>query len=77
MEGIHAVGGVVIVLLVLLALLIYVLWILMPFAVFGTKDLLRELIKEQKRTNEILVAEARRVRARDGYKPDDHMSATR
>lgn len=77
MEGIHAVGGIVIVLLALLALLIYVLWILMPFAVFGTKDLLRELIREQKKTNEILVAEARRVRARDGYTPDDDMSATR
>ncbi|MDP3835043.1 MAG: hypothetical protein Q8Q82_13860 [Hydrogenophaga sp.] len=64
-------------LLGLLVLLIAILWILMPFAIFGTKDLLRELLREQKKTNEILIAEAKRVRARDGYKPDDDLSATR
>ncbi len=77
MEGMQAAGGVVVLLLGLLVLLIAVLWILMPFAIFGTKDLLRELIREQKKTNEILIAESRRVRARDGYKPDDDLSATR
>lgn len=71
MEAMGAIGGVVMLLLGLLVLLIAILWILMPFAIFGTKDLLRELIREQKRTNEILIAEARRVRARDGYKPDN------
>lgn len=77
MEGMQAVGGVVMLLLGLLVLLIAILWILMPFAIFGTKDLLRELLREQKKTNEILIAEAKRVRARDGYKPDDDLSATR
>lgn len=77
MEGMQAVGGVVMLLLGLLVLLIAILWILMPFAIFGTKDLLRELIREQRKTNEILIAEAKRVRARDGYKPDDDLSATR
>jgi heme exporter protein D len=77
MEAMGAIGGVVMLLLGLLVLLIAILWILMPFAIFGTKDLLRELIREQKRTNEILIAEARRVRARDGYKPDDDLMATR
>lgn len=71
MEAMGAVGGVVMLLLGLLVLLIAILWILMPFAIFGTKDLLRELIREQKKTNEILIAEAKRVRERDGYKPAD------
>ena len=44
----------------------------------GERDAhLRELIREQKKTNEILIAEARRVRLRDGYKPDDDLSASR
>jgi hypothetical protein len=38
----------------LLALLLLVLWIVLPFAVFGAKPLLRELLREQKRTNELL-----------------------
>jgi uncharacterized protein YoxC len=43
------------VILVYIALLIIgVLWILLPFAVFGTKDLIREQLAEQKRTNELL-----------------------
>jgi hypothetical protein len=72
-----AVGGVVMLLLGLLVVLIAILWILMPFAIFGTKDLLRELIREQKRTNEILIAEAKRVRAKDDCRPDDDLRATR
>lgn len=77
MEAMGAVGGVVMLLLGLLVLLIAVLWILMPFAIFGTKDLLRELIREQKKTNEILIAEAKRVRTRDGHQPGDDMTASR
>lgn len=38
----------------LVALIIGVLWIFLPFAVFGTKDLIREQLAEQKRTNELL-----------------------
>ncbi|MBS0452596.1 MAG: hypothetical protein JSS14_14935 [Proteobacteria bacterium] len=49
-------------LIVLFAAVLYILWILMPFAVFGTKDLLRQLIREQKRTNELLQAQASRAR---------------
>jgi len=30
------------------------LWIFVPFAIFGIKGLLREILAEQKRTNEIL-----------------------
>jgi hypothetical protein len=76
--GMESLGAGMIIVISLLCLLIAILWILMPFAVFGTKDLLRELIREQKKTNEILVAEARRVRAMDGYKADDDdLRATR
>lgn len=45
----------------LLLLFIAILWILLPFAVFGVKDLARDLIREQKnlaelqrKTNELL-----------------------
>lgn len=77
MDGMGAIGGVFILALGLLVIVIAVLWILMPFAIFGTKDLLRELIREQRKTNEILIAEAKRVRARDGYRPEDDMTASR
>lgn len=35
-------------------LVLVVVWIVLPFAVFGLKPLLRELIREQRRTNELL-----------------------
>ncbi len=44
------IGLIIVLFLVVLA----ILWILLPFAVFGTKDLLEELIKETKKTNELL-----------------------
>ena len=44
-------GLVVIVFLFILA----VLWFLLPFAIFGTKDKLTELIAESKKTNELLI----------------------
>jgi hypothetical protein len=31
-----------------------VCWIILPFAIIGTKPLLRQLIAEQKRTNDLL-----------------------
>jgi len=31
-----------------------ILWFLLPFAIFGTKDLLKQLIKETKETNQLL-----------------------
>lgn len=36
------------------ALILTVLWILVPFAVFGIKPLLRQLLAEQRRTNDLL-----------------------
>jgi len=47
----------------LLVLVIAVLWIALPFAIFGTKDLLRQLIAEQKKTNVLLQAQADRAKA--------------
>lgn len=37
-------------------LILAILWILVPFAVFGVKPLLRDLIAEQRRTYEMLAA---------------------
>ncbi|WP_282257492.1 hypothetical protein [Stenotrophomonas sp. PS02301] len=34
--------------------LLGLLWIFVPFAIFGIKGLLRQLVAEQRRTNEIL-----------------------
>lgn len=35
-------------------LVLAVCWIVLPFAIIGTKPLLRELLAEQKRTNQLL-----------------------
>jgi hypothetical protein len=50
----HQVGGTIYLVLFLVALAIAVLWILLPFAVFGMKALLRQAIAEQRRSNELL-----------------------
>jgi hypothetical protein len=39
---------------VILALVVIACWIALPFAIIGTKQLLRQLIVETKRTNELL-----------------------
>ncbi len=41
-------------LLTLFALGISLIWILVPFAIFAVRNLLRELLAEQRRTNELL-----------------------
>lgn len=41
-------GGVVV------GLVLIVVWIILPFAIIGTKPILREILAEQKRTNELL-----------------------
>lgn len=40
--------------LFVLVLVLVVCWIVLPFAIIGTKPLLRELLAEQKRTNSLL-----------------------
>lgn len=42
----------------LFALLLAILWILVPFAIFGIKPLLKQLIVEQQRTQKLLEAAA-------------------
>lgn len=44
----------VISLLLLFGIVLLVMWIILPFAIIGTKLLLRQLIEEQRRTNELL-----------------------
>lgn len=52
-------GGMYVVFVVFLVVL-GILWIVMPFAIFGTKGILRSILEEQKRTNRLLerIAEA-------------------
>ena len=45
------------VILSLFFLFLAILWVLVPFAIFGAKPLLRELIKQQKETNAMLKAQ--------------------
>lgn len=47
-------------LLWLFGLVLIAVWIILPFAILGTKPLLRELIQEQRRTNELLKRAAQR-----------------
>lgn len=54
------VGSWVTVLAFLAALVLLVVWIVLPFAVMGTKDLLRDLLREAKRTNQLLEAAQQR-----------------
>jgi hypothetical protein len=42
--------------IVLFLLVLAILWFLLPFAIFGTKDKLSELIAESKQTNDLLIA---------------------
>lgn len=51
MSGVDTgIGLVVVIFLVVLALL----WFFLPFAIFGTKDLIEQQIKETKETNKLL-----------------------
>jgi len=40
--------------LAFLLLILLIAWILLPFAMFGLKPLVRELIDEQRKTNQML-----------------------
>ena len=42
------------VVLALLGLMVAVLWVLLPFAVFGIKPLMQQVLREQRRTNDLL-----------------------
>ena len=48
--------GVVGLALWIFAIVLAVCWIIFPFALIGTKPLLRQLLREQQKTNELLQA---------------------
>lgn len=48
MTGIEAMGGGVFIAIMVFLALLAILWFLLPFAVFGTKPLLQEILKTQK-----------------------------
>lgn len=52
MEAIGSLGA----LWILFLLVLGILWFLLPFAIFGTKDRLRDLIEENRRSNQELAA---------------------
>ena len=54
----------------LFLLVLAVLWICVPFAVFGIKPLLRDLIAEQRKTQELLSAIGRQIRDGDARAPE-------
>ncbi|MBI5047625.1 MAG: hypothetical protein HZB54_01555 [Deltaproteobacteria bacterium] len=39
---------------IVLVFVLLAIWIALPFSIFGIKDLIREAIEEQKKTNELL-----------------------
>lgn len=53
------IGATMFLLLGILGVVLAVVWIILPFAILGTKPLLRELVIAQHRTNELLEQAAR------------------
>ena len=53
------VGPVLATIVIVFAILLAIAWVVLPFAVIGTKRLLRELIAETRRTNALLESAAR------------------
>lgn len=62
MENFGAVYGVFVFAAVIFGIVLLICWIVLPFALIGTKPLLRQLLSEQRKTNELL--EIRRGTAR-------------
>lgn len=60
--SVEALSGLMLI-LVGLGVIVGILWVLLPFAVFGMKPLLREVLQQQRRTNDFLArAETARER---------------
>lgn len=51
----HMFGGVIGLLVLVFLFVLAVLWFVLPFAIFGVKGLLRELIAEQRATKEAVL----------------------
>lgn len=48
------IGGGMAVAMVVFGIVLLIAWVILPFALIGTKPLLRQLIKEQQTTNDLL-----------------------
>jgi len=49
-----ALGGAMMLAAIVFGIVLLVCWIVLPFAVIGLKPLLRDLLQQQRRTNELL-----------------------
>lgn len=58
----------------LFILALVIAWIILPFALIGTKPLLRELIKHTKETNRLLNANTKPTVATGNEKPPERAS---
>ena len=58
MIGSGALSGIVVLVGIVLGVVLIICWIVLPWAIIGTKPLLRELLAEQRRTNELLARTA-------------------
>jgi len=54
MENLGAAYAAFSVVAVIFGIVLLICWIVLPFALIGTKPLLRQLISEQRKTNELL-----------------------
>ena len=62
----------IIMILSLLAVVVMILWIFLPFAIFGVKGILKDILAEQRRTTSAVSTLNRDVReiAREALQPD-------
>ena len=67
MEGIGVGLGV---LLFVLGIVLVIAWIILPFAIIGTKPLLQQLLDETRRTNSLLQQLSARGSASAGFRDD-------
>ena len=63
------VGGMFGLVLMILAIVLIIAWIILPFALIGLKPLVRQLIDEQRRTNNLLSLATRRKPPPDEVTP--------
>lgn len=54
-------GPLLVLVVVVLGMVLLVAWIVLPFAVLGTKRILRELLRQQQRSTQLLEDIARRL----------------
>jgi len=54
MMGVGEFGFLVWLALILIGIVLTIAWIILPFALIGTKPLLRQILAETRRTNELL-----------------------